>query len=213
MQKLSSPSKKELSALKIGVLAMQGASHAHAQAIDQLGARAQLVRKSEELANCDALILPGGESTAIAHLLKARELWEPLREFVKHHPVFGTCAGLILLARQAGRAPFTPFGVIDVDVQRNGYGPQCASFVGEIHWNPSLEPASLPHSEVMRAPFIRAPRIACIGSRVTVIGRLADSGEPVLVQQGLAIGATYHAELTGDLRLHQAFCSLILSTK
>jgi pyridoxal 5'-phosphate synthase pdxT subunit len=185
----------------IGILALQGDYAAHAAAIARLGATPRLVRTPADLAVVAGLILPGGESTTMLRLLEREGLEGAVRDFTATRPTFGTCAGVILLARGVTDPEQRSFGVLDVDVARNAYGRQVDSFVGEI--------TSAALGDPIEGVFIRAPRIARIGPRVTVLGRLAATGEPVLVAEGHLLGATFHPELTADPRVHRLFLACV----
>jgi pyridoxal 5'-phosphate synthase pdxT subunit len=154
------------------------------------------VRDERELANVDALVIPGGESTVISHLLRTAGLRDALADRLRTGlPVLGTCAGLILLSSEIvdGRSDQETFDVIDVTVRRNGFGRQVESF------ETSLAISGIPGA--VSAAFIRAPRIERVGPDVDVLAEL--DGEPVLVQQGAALGATFHPEVAGDPRIHE----------
>lgn len=189
----------------IGVLALQGAFAAHERALTRLGATTRQVRSAADLAAVDALVMPGGESTTMAHLLATNELFEPLAaRLAAGMPVFGTCAGMILLAAEVldGRAGQRSFGAIDIAVRRNGYGRQVDSFEDDIE------------VEGLDAPFhvvvIRAPKVERIGEGVSVLA--AHRGVPVLVRQGPVLVASFHPELTDDLRVHGLFLSFVHHT-
>jgi 5'-phosphate synthase pdxT subunit len=189
--------------VKVGVLALQGAFREHREVLDALGVEAVEVRTPEQLGALDALILPGGESTTMSKLLDTAELQAPLGELLADGlPVFGTCAGMILLAREVvdGRPDQRSFGMIDVAVRRNAYGRQRDSFETE------LDVAGLPGG-VFPGVFIRAPRIESVGAAVEVLARHDD--HPVLARQGHAWVASFHPELSGDLRLHEQFLSKV----
>ena len=184
---------------KVGVLALQGAFREHRELLGALGADAVEVRTPAELAALDALILPGGESTTMSKLLDSSGVRAPLAELLADGlPVLGTCAGMILLARDVvdGRPDQESFGAIDVAVRRNAYGRQRDSFE-----------APLEVSGVTGGPFpgvfIRAPRIESVGERVEVLARHDDV--PVLARQGRVVVASFHPELSGDLRVHEWF--------
>jgi pyridoxal 5'-phosphate synthase pdxT subunit len=187
----------------IGILALQGDYAAHAAAIARLGATPRLVRTAADLAVIAGLILPGGESTTMLRLLERAGLEDAVRDFTATRPTFGTCAGVILLARDVTEPQQRSFGVLDVDVARNGYGRQVDSFVGEV------EITSPPIGAKIEGVFIRAPRIGRVGPGVTVLGQLAATGEPVLVAQGHLLGATFHPELTADPRVHRLFLACV----
>jgi len=182
-----------------GVLALQGAFREHREALDALGVSSVEVRTPEQLAGVDALILPGGESTTVGRLLTTSGLLEPLRARLSDGmPTFGTCAGLILLARDVldGRPDQPSLAAIDVTVRRNAYGTQAASFEAD------LEVAGISDAP-FRAVFIRAPIVESVGPDVEVLARHAD--RPVLVRRGTIWASTFHPELSGDLRVHERF--------
>ena len=186
----------------IGVLALQGAFAAHERALIRLGAVTRQVRTAADLAAVDALVMPGGESTTMAHLLATNELFDPLAaRLAAGMPVFGTCAGMILLATEVldGRAGQRSFGVIDIAVRRNGYGRQVDSFEDDI----AVEGLDEPFHVV----FIRAPKVERVGEGVSVLAH--HRGVPVLARQGNVLVASFHPELTDDLRLHGLFVSLV----
>jgi 5'-phosphate synthase pdxT subunit len=184
--------------LTIGVLALQGAFDVHAKRIEELGARAQLVRKPEELGELDALVLPGGESTTFLKHLERAGFFEVLDTFVHEKPVFGTCAGCILLAKEVTNPPQASLGVLDISVERNAYGRQNDSVI----LNAETTLAGGP----MEMVFIRAPRIARVGAGVEVLARR--EGDPVLVRSGRVLAATFHPELSEDRRVHQLFLEI-----
>ena len=181
--------------MQVGVLALQGDYTAHAGALVRAGAEPVLVRKPAALAGLDALVLPGGESTAMLHGIAREGLEEPLRRFLAcGRPVLGTCAGAILLARRVTNPAQRSFDALDIDVERNAYGTQLDSFETTTDAAPGpMGLASLP------AVFIRAPRIVRVGTGVEVLARVA--GEPVLVRSAAIWAATFHPELTNDGRL------------
>jgi 5'-phosphate synthase pdxT subunit len=184
---------------KIGVLALQGDVRQHVAALTDLGAHAVEVRRPEDLAGVDAVILPGGESTTMALLLDSAELREPLGDALSAGlPAFGTCAGMILLARDLldGRPGQPSFGVIDISVRRNGFGRQVDSFEADLAV-PALGP------EPLHGVFIRAPIVERAGDGVEVLARLDD--RPVACRQGSVLVTSFHPELSGDLRLHDLF--------
>jgi 5'-phosphate synthase pdxT subunit len=183
----------------IGVLALQGAFDVHAKRLTELGASAHLVRKPEELAALDALVLPGGESTTFLKHLERAGFYSALDEFVRTKPVFGTCAGCILLAKDVTNPPQRSFGVLDIDVQRNAYGRQNDSVILNAE-------TTLPGGP-MEMVFIRAPRISRLGPGVEVLANR--DGDPVLVRSGRMLAATFHPELSDDRRVHQLFLDLV----
>jgi 5'-phosphate synthase pdxT subunit len=184
---------------KIGVLALQGDVREHADTLVELGADAVAVRRPEDLAGVDAMVLPGGESTTMSLLLESSGLYEPLAERLgAGMPVFGTCAGMILLATEVldGRPDQRSFGAIDLSVRRNAFGRQVDSFEA------SLDVAGVAGGPVP-AVFIRAPFVERTGADVEVLASV--DGHPVLCRQGPVLTAAFHPELSGDLRLHQLF--------
>ncbi len=175
---------------KIGVLALQGNVREHAVTLGRLGAEVVEVRKPEELEGLDGLVIPGGESTVIARLIDLYGLEEAIRCF--SGPVFGTCAGMILLGRDG-------LGEVDVAVERNGYGRQVASFEADLELAGDEEP--------LRGVFIRAPRVTGVGPGVEVLAEY--EGEAVLLRQGRFLVASFHPELTEDTRVHELFLNLV----
>jgi 5'-phosphate synthase pdxT subunit len=185
---------------RIGVLAIQGDYEAHASALEESGATASLVKTPEGLANLDALVLPGGESTTMLKFLDRGRFFEALRAFAAEKPVFGTCAGTILLARDVRNPVQRSLGVMDISVERNAYGRQIDSAI-------LTQPTSLPGGP-LEMVFIRAPRIVHTGPGIDV---LADrDGFPVLVQQGKLLAATFHPELSADHRVHRFFVQSVV---
>jgi 5'-phosphate synthase pdxT subunit len=176
--------------MRIGVLAVQGNFREHAAMLGRLGAEVVEVRKPEQLDELDGLVIPGGESTAIARLVRLYGLEEAIRAFER--PLFGTCAGMILLDRNH-------LGVLDLEVSRNAYGRQVASFEADLELAGEDEP--------LRGIFIRAPRVAAVGPEVEVLAEL--DGEPVLLRQGRVLVAAFHPELTDDTRVHERFLDLV----
>lgn len=188
--------------LHIGVLALQGAFAAHAQALRDCGAEVRLVRTQEDLNGIQGLVIPGGESTTMSNLLVASGLSEVLKERFQHgFPVFGTCAGMIMLAETIldGRADQISLGALELDVRRNGYGRQNDSFEQDIVVHSFETP--------FHALFIRAPVIDAVGSDVEVLASWGD--RPVLVRSGNALACSFHPELVSDLRIHRIFLSLV----
>ena len=186
---------------RIGVLAIQGDYAAHAEALAACGATPVEVRKREELEGLDGLILPGGESTTMLKFLERRHLFEELEQFCKTRPVFGTCAGAILLAREVRNPRQRSLGVLDAVVERNAYGRQIDS---SIMFGDSKLPG-----EKLEMVFIRAPRILETGPGVEVLARR--EGLATLVREGRLMAATFHPELTSDRRVHKAFVDLVIS--
>jgi len=180
---------------RVGVLALQGDHAKHHAALERLGAEPVRVSLPRDLEDLDALIVPGGESTTMLRLLESTGLREPVERFVRERPVLGTCAGLILLARESAGLPRPTLGALDVTVDRNAYGRQIDSFTAPI----DTPVASGPVDGV----FIRAPRIRDVGAGVEVVA--THGGEPVGVRQGRIVGLAFHPELTDDTRLHRWF--------
>jgi 5'-phosphate synthase pdxT subunit len=189
----------ELERPRIGVLAIQGDYTAHAEALTEAGATPVEVRKREELADLGGLILPGGESTTILKFLERGHLFDELKHFCSIRPVFGTCAGAILLAREVRNPAQRSLGVLDVVVERNAYGRQIDSSI-------LFSESKLP-GDKLEMVFIRAPRIVETGPGVEVLARR--DGKPTMVRQGKLMAATFHPELTTDRRVHKAFVDLV----
>ena len=186
---------------KVGVLALQGDFAAHAAALERAGAEAVLVREAGQFDEIDGLVIPGGESTTMLKLLHYDELMEPLERFGRERPIFGTCAGAILLASQVSHPEQESLALIDIAVQRNAYGRQLESRVTEL--DPEAEFASRTQAGKIEAVFIRAPIIRRVGPKVKVLARY--QGDPVLVEQDRHLVATFHPELTADSRVHAWF--------
>jgi 5'-phosphate synthase pdxT subunit len=186
---------------KVGVLALQGDFAAHGAALERAGAEPVFVRERSQFADLDGLVIPGGESTTMLKLLHYDELFGPLLEFGRRKPVFGTCAGAILLASDVSNPPQESLGLMDLAVERNAYGRQIDSRVAELDPEPDF--ANRTASGKLEAVFIRAPIIRRTGSGAKVLARYA--GDPVLVEQGSHLVATFHPELTADLRVHELF--------
>jgi pyridoxal 5'-phosphate synthase pdxT subunit len=189
--------------MQIGVLALQGAYAKHRTMLTGLGVANCEVRTAVELAAVDGLIIPGGESTTMLRLLQDEGMWQPLQQFVQAKPTFGTCAGAILLAQRVINPAQISLGMLDITIQRNGYGRQINSFTTFVA-APSLEKTQL---EVV---FIRAPRIIDWGHEVVVLASYQD--EAILVQQGKTLAATFHPELTNDSGVHSLFVKLVANT-
>ena len=190
--------------MQVGVLALQGAFAAHSDCLTSIGVQSIEVRTPEQLSSVDALLMPGGESSTMSQLLESSGLFDPIAQRIADGmPVFGTCAGMILLASEIldGRSDQRSFSAIDISVRRNAFGRQVDSFeatinssVGEFH-----------------GVFIRAPRIERVGDHVEVLGSIND--EPVLVRQGNVLAASFHPELSNDARLHEYFVSITANKK
>lgn len=187
---------------RIGVLAIQGDYAAHARALSELGAEAVEVRNPAQLAEIGGLILPGGESTTILKFLEKRQFFDDLQDFCARRPVFGTCAGAILLAREVRHPAQRSLGVLDAVVERNAYGRQIDSSI-------EVTETSLPGGP-LEMVFIRAPRIVSWGPGVEVLARR--DGFASLVRQKNVLAATFHPELSTDRRVHKAFVESVVNT-
>lgn len=186
--------------MTIGVLALQGDFDAHRKRLEELGADVLLVRKPEQLEEIDGLVIPGGESSTFLKLL-GEAGFEKLKEFVRVKPTFGTCAGAILLASEVENPKQTGLGALDIRIRRNGYGRQLDSSIRE----------GMFRGEPSEMVFIRAPKIERVGPGVEVIA--TEGTDPVAVQQGSVMAATFHPELSPDSRIHQSFLDLVSSAK
>ena len=178
----------------VGVLALQGDFEAHRKAIERAGARAVEVRTKDQLARCDGLIIPGGESTTMLKLLDLEGLTDAVREFGAHKPIYGTCAGAILLAHEVTHPPQGSLDLMDISVERNAYGRQIDSRIAKV---------AVKEGGEFEAVFIRAPIIRKIGEGVNVLASYR--GDPVWVEQGRHMVTTFHPELTDDPRIHRRF--------
>lgn len=186
---------------RVGVLAIQGDVAEHEAALRRLGVSSVRVRRTADLADLDGLILPGGESTTIGRLMAEAGLVAPVRSFIAAgRPVWGTCAGLILLAARTD-GPQEVVGGLDITVRRNAFGRQVDSFEMD------LELRGVPGAEPFRAVFIRAPAVTAVGPAVDVLAQLAPD-RIVAVRQGHVLGTAFHPELTADDRLHRLFLAL-----
>ncbi len=190
--------------MQVGVLALQGAFAAHSDCLTSIGVQSIEVRNPEQLSSVDALLMPGGESSTMSQLLESSGLFDPITTRIAGGmPVFGTCAGMILLASEIldGRSDQRSFSAIDISVRRNAFGRQVDSFEATI--NSSVGD--------FHGVFIRAPRIERVGDQVEVLGSIND--EPVLVRQGNVLAASFHPELSNDARLHEYFVSITANKK
>lgn len=188
--------------MKIGILAVQGDFAAHAAMLRQLSAETVEVRTVEDLKGCDGIILPGGESTTQLQFLQEEGLAEAIRKFAADRgPVFGTCAGAILLATQVKNPEQKSLGLLDMTILRNGYGRQLASDV-------FFEPSSL-KKEPLEMVFIRGPVIERVAKGIDVLAK--HEGKPVLIQKGNLLASTFHPELTGDTSVHEHFLEMAKS--
>ena len=188
-----------MSELCVGVLALQGAFREHVAAVASLGATAREVRQLKDIEGIDALIIPGGESTTIGKLLNEWNMLEPLRQrILDGMPVYGSCAGLILLCREIENSDQPRLGVLDATVRRNAFGRQVDSFETDL---------SIPEigADPIPAVFIRAPVITGVGAGVTVLAEV--KGQAVAVRQNNILATSFHPELTPDTRMHSYFLS------
>lgn len=181
----------------VGILGLQGDYQKHKAVLDAIGVVNRVVRAPEDFKSVERLIIPGGESTVIVRLLKRLDLEEAFVSFIRSHPVWGTCAGMIMLASSVTDNSIAPYGVIDIDVERNGYGRQVFSTVipSILSLNGAGEPLDL--------VFIRAPRVTRVGKNVAVL--LTRGNDPVLLAQKNVLVSAFHPELTGSTRLHDYF--------
>ena len=187
----------------IGLLAIQGDFDAHARALRRAGANAIEIRRADDLSAVDGLILPGGESTTMLKVIQEEGFAGAITDFAQAgKPVFGTCAGAILLARDVYNPTQASLGLIDMAVERNAYGRQVDSFIAAVEV--SFDGGAL------EAVFIRAPKIKEAGPNVEVLARL--NGKPVLVREGSIVCSTFHPELTSDDRVHRLFLEMVWST-
>ncbi len=192
----------------IGVLALQGDVREHRRSLERIGREVVEVKTPADLQRVAGIVLPGGESTAISLLLNSSGLTEPLTNAIAGGlPTFGTCAGLVLLARSIldGRPDQVQLKGLDVVVRRNGYGRQLASFEGHVAGHGPLDGAAFP------AVFIRAPIIESVGADVEVLGTIDHAGieTPTLVRHGSVLASSFHPELTSDDRIHHLFCDMV----
>lgn len=190
--------------MQVGVLALQGAFAAHSECLSSIGVQSIEVRTQEQLNFVDSLLMPGGESSTMSQLLESSGLFDPIAARISDGmPVFGTCAGMILLASEIldGRSDQRNFSAIDISVRRNAFGRQVDSFEATISSSVG----------VFQGIFIRAPRIERVGAQVEVLGSIND--EPVLVRQGNVLAASFHPELSNDARLHEYFVSITANKK
>jgi pyridoxal 5'-phosphate synthase pdxT subunit len=184
---------------RVGVLALQGDFQAHQRALTRAGAEAVEVRSAADLDGVEGLVIPGGESTTMMKLLEEEKLFEPLREFGRERPIFGTCAGAIVLASNVTNSPQGSLGLMDIEVERNAYGRQLDSRIAHL--------TSERIEGDLEAVFIRAPIIRRVGGDAHVLATY--QGDPVLVEQGRHLAATFHPELTEDSRVHLMFLGKI----
>jgi 5'-phosphate synthase pdxT subunit len=177
----------------VGILALQGAYQKHVESLARLGVKSMLIKKAGELEDCDALILPGGESTTISLLLQENALYEPIKSFAENHPVMGVCAGMIMMASEVDDKRVTPLRLMPFKALRNYYGRQVHSFTTDIKL--SFD------SNTFKAPFIRAPGIEKLSPEVEVLATYDDKA--VMIGYGKHVALSFHPELTDDVRIHE----------
>ena len=185
----------------IGLLGLQGDYAAHGKMLEALGVESRVVKKPEQLAAIDGLIFPGGESTTLIKLMDSWDWWAPLKDFAAAKPLFGTCAGMILLAKGVSNPPQKSLALIDIDVERNGYGRQIDSFEETGSFDANGQTRELP------MVFIRAPRISRVGEGVEVLAKCR--GDVVMAKQANVLVASFHPELTDDLAVHRHFVEMV----
>ena len=186
---------------RVGVLSLQGDFAAHGAAVTRAGGEPVYVRERAQLGEIDGLILPGGESSTMLKLLRQEDLLDDLAEFGRHKPMFGTCAGAILMARDVTNPAQESLGLMDIEVERNAYGRQLDSRVVKLDAEREFERRTAPGK--LEAVFIRAPIIRRAGDSVQVLAEY--EGDPVLIEQGRHMAATFHPELSQDVRVHRLF--------
>jgi 5'-phosphate synthase pdxT subunit len=192
--------------MKVGILALQGDFELHQKMMQRLNVDHLLVKTTADLEKCDGLIIPGGESTTFMHLIDKIGLKDAITKFLKNKPVFGTCAGSIILAKQViGETRYETFKAIDIEIQRNAYGRQIDSFVDEVRLDPLIDRAN----PTFEGVFIRAPKFLKIGKNVRPLAYHRD--DVVMAESDNILVATFHPELTEDTRIHQYFISKIES--
>lgn len=198
---ISADSTKTMSHIIVGVLAIQGDFERHQQALGKLKVQTLAVKTAEELAQCDGLIIPGGESTTLITLLKKHGLWEALKVFGQQKPIFGTCAGLIILASKIEQNHMDSLKLIDIKVQRNAYGRQVDSFIDRVRLELNAKATEC------EGVFIRAPKIAELGATVQPLAW--HKRDIVMAKRDNILVATFHPELTDDLQVHEYFVRMV----
>ena len=193
--------------MKIGVLALQGAFAEHIVMLQKLGVETAEIRLPTQLDDLDGLIIPGGESTTMGKLMVDFKLLEPLREFGLAHAIWGTCAGAILLAKDAHRKQ-PLLNLMDITVERNAFGRQLDSFQAALNVDGLKQAGDTSESAPFHAVFIRAPIIESVNGDAEILVSLPD-GRIVAAQEGLLLATSFHPELTGDTRFHEYFLSLV----
>ena len=183
--------------MKIGILALQGDFHLHKEKLDSMEVASMFVKTPAELWECQGLIMPGGESTTLVKLLKNIDLYDAIPIFAKKYPLFGTCAGAILVSQKVANHPVAAFGLIDTSIERNAYGTQVDSFIDQIQ----VDLNGKRHK--VEAVFIRAPRFRSVGEGVRILARHDE--EVVMIENEQVLAATFHPELTDSPLIHQYF--------
>lgn len=187
--------------MKIGILALQGDYEKHRHIIEALQHETVYVKDRKTLAQCDKLIIPGGESTTFLHLIEALDMRRELMEFGKTKAIMGTCAGLILLGNSSQKLPYNPLQLIDIEVNRNAYGRQVDSFIDDVRLNIDDK------ERIIEGVFIRAPKIAALGNHVRPLGYHKD--DVVVAANDRILVSTFHPELSGEKTIHQFFIDKI----
>ena len=187
--------------MRLGILALQGAVEPHREKLKGMGAHTVNIRTSEELQGCQGLIIPGGESTTFLRLIHANDLWEPILTFAKSKPVWGVCAGTIVMAAQVENPAQESFGLVPIRVCRNGYGRQNESFISSLELHLPGAPPIL-----QEGVFIRAPQVVAWENDVTLLAKYQD--QPVALQYGHHLVTTFHPELSAPAVMHRHFLSL-----
>ncbi len=188
--------------MTIGILALQGSFLKHEQTLKSLNVNTLQIRKPKELESCDALIIPGGESTTLIKLIDIYNFRNAICKFAENKPIMGTCAGAILLSKNTNDDKINPLELIDIDIERNAYGRQIHSFAQNINIS------NIDNSKSFEAIFIRAPKINRVGESVKILAIL--NKEPIMVQNQNILALTFHPELTNDNRIHKYFLKKII---
>jgi len=189
--------------MNIGILALQGNYSQHKNIMDILGIQNILIRYANQLDKCDALIIPGGESTTMTKHIDNNNLRSHLKLFAKSNPIMGTCAGMIMLSNTISNKNMRPLKVMDFQIERNAWGRQIDSFSGNID-------LTFENNQSLRGVFIRAPKICNIGNKIQVLGTY--NSEPVLLTNGMHIVSSFHPEIGNDLRIHKYFINQVNET-
>jgi len=192
--------------LKVGVLCLQGGYQKHIEILSSIGVKAKKVRYKDDFKNIDGLILPGGESTTFSKLIEKQNLHETLLKFLKKKPVYGTCAGLILMSKKiSNNNSIKTFNMLDITVSRNAWGRQLDSFVEDIDIDIDT------FDRKFKAIFIRAPKIINSNNKLEILSYYMDT--PIMIKSGKLLGTTFHPELTNDSRIHKYFIDMIKESK